>query len=217
MSPLLGNIYLHYVLDLWFEREVKSRLRGRATLIRYADDFIIGFEHEDDARRVMAVLSKRLDRFGLALHPDKTRLLPFRRPPAGQPRGKGPATFDFLGFTLYWARSRKGRWGMLCKTRSASLRRLISSVYVWCRRHRHSSVKAQHTALTRRIQGHFNYFGISGNFRSLLRVVEQAKRIGYKWLCRRSHRKRLTLERFADLLRDFPLPVPRITVRIWGS
>jgi hypothetical protein len=217
LSPLLGNVYLHYVLDLWFEQEVKPRLRGRATLIRYADDLIIGFEEEEDARRVMEVLGKRLGRFGLTLHPDKTRLLPFRRPPAGQQRGKGPATFDFLGFTLYWARSRKGRWGMLCKTRSASLRRLISSVYVWCRRHRHSSVKDQHTALTRRIQGHFNYFGVSGNFRSLLLVIEQAKRIWYKWLCRRSQRKRLTWERFADLLRDFPLPRPRITVRIWGT
>ena len=217
LSPLLGNVYLHYVLDLWFEQEVKPRLRGRATLIRYADDFIIGFEEEEDARRVMEVLGKRLGRFGLTLHPDKTRLLPFRRPPAGQQRGKGPATFDFLGFTLYWARSRKGRWGMLCKTRSASLRRLIHSVYVWCRRHRHSSVKDQHMALTRRIQGHFNYFGVSGNFRSLLLVIEQAKRIWYKWLGRRSHRTRLTWERFADLLRDFPLPVPRITVRIWGS
>ncbi len=217
LSPLLGNVYLHYVLDLWFEQEVKPRLRGRATLIRYADDFVVGFEYEDDARRVMEVLGKRLDRFGLALHPDKTRLLPFRRPPVGQKSGKGPATFDFLGFTLYWARSRKGRWGMLCKTRSASLRRAIQSVYDWCRRHRHLPVAAQHKALTRRIQGHFNYFAVSGNFRSLQLVLGQAKRIWYKWLCRRSQRKRLTWERFADLLRDFPLPEPRIRVRIWGS
>jgi len=126
---LLGNIYLHYALDLWFEQEVKPRLRGRANLVRYADDFIIGFETEEDALRVMEVLGKRLERFGLALHPDKTRLLPFRRPPAGQTSGKGPATFDFLGFTFYWARTRKGRWGMTCKTRSASLRRFIGSVY----------------------------------------------------------------------------------------
>lgn len=216
LSPLLGNVYLHYVLDLWFEREVKSRLRGRATLIRYCDDFIIGFEREDDARRVMTVLGKRLGRFGLALHPDKTQLVPFRRPPAGQTGGKGPATFNFLGFTLYWARTRKGRWSMFCKTRSASLRRAMLSVYAWCRRHRHLPVKVQHAALTRRIQGHFNYFGVSGNFRSLLRVVEQAKRSWYKWLCRRSQRTRLNWERFADLLRDFPLPRPRITVRIWG-
>ncbi len=217
LSPLLGNLYLHFVIDLWFEHEVKPRLRGRATLIRYCDDFIIGFEQEEDARRVMDVLGKRLGRFGLTLHPDKTRLLPFRRPPAGQKGGKGPATFDFLGFTLYWARTRKGRWAMSCKTRSASLRRAIQSVYDWCRRHRHLPVKDQHAALTRRIQGHFNYFGVSGNFRSLLLVIEYAKRSWYKWLCRRSQRTRLTWERFTDLLRDFPLPRPRITVRIWGS
>ena len=217
LSPLLGNVYLHYVLDLWFEQEVKSRLRGRATLIRYADDFIIGFEQEQDARRVMAALGKRLGRFGLALHPDKTRLLPFRRPPDGQKGGKGPATVDFLGFTFYWARTRRGRWEMSCKTRSASLRRAIQSVYAWCRRHRHHPVKDQHAALTRRIQGHFNYFGVSGNFRSLLLIIEQAKRSWYKWLCRRSQRKRLTWERFEDLLRDFPLPRPRIAVRIWGT
>ncbi len=217
LSPLLGNVYLHYVLDLWFEQEVKPRLRGRANLIRYADDFIIGFEDEADARRVMEVLGKRLERYGLTLHPEKTRLLPFRRPPAGQRSGKGPATFDFLGFTFYWARTRKGRWGMTCKTRSASLRRFIGSVYDWCRRHRHLSIAVQHKALRRRIQGHFNYFGVSGNFNSLLRVVEQVRRAWYKWLCRRSQRKRLTWERFADLLRDFPLPAPRITVRIWGA
>jgi RNA-directed DNA polymerase len=217
LSPLLGNVYLHHALDLWFEQDVKPRLRGRATLVRYCDDFVIGFEREDDARRVMAVLGKRLGHFGLALHPDKTRLLPFRRPPAGQKSGKGPATFDFLGFTLYWARSSKGRWGMWCKTRSASLRRIIQSVYDWCRRHRHHSVKAQHAALTRRIQGHFNYFGVSGNFGCLLLIIEQAKRSWYKWLCRRSQRKRLTWERFEDLLRDFPLPRPRIKVLIWGS
>jgi group II intron reverse transcriptase/maturase len=216
LSPLLGNVYLHYVLDLWFETEVKPRLRGRATLVRYADDFVIGFEHEEDARRVVAVLGKRLSRFGLTLHPDKTRLLPFRRPPAGQRSGKGSASFDFLGFTLYWARSRSGRWGMACKTRRASLRRAIQSVTDWCHRHRHLPVKAQHAALTRRIQGHFNYFAVSGNFRSLLLVHEQARRSWYKWLCRRSQRKRLTWERFADLLHDFPLPRPRITVRIWG-
>jgi group II intron reverse transcriptase/maturase len=216
LSPLLGNVYLHYALDLWFETEVKPRLRGRATLIRYCDDFVMGFEHEEDARRVMAVLGKRLGRFGLTLHPDKTRLLPFRRPPAGQTSGKGLNTFDFLGFTLYWARSRRGRWWITCKTRRASLRRAIQSVTDWCHRHRHLPVKAQHAALTRRLRGHFNYFGVSGNFRSLLLIVEAAKRVWYKWLCRRSQRTRLTWERFADLLEQLPLPRPRITVRIWG-
>jgi len=216
LSPLLGNVYLHYVLDLWFETQVKPRLRGRATLIRYCDDFIIGFERQDDAQRVMAVLDKRLGRFGLTLHPDKTRLVPFRRPPAGQPGGKGPATFDFLGFTLYWARSRKGRWGMWCKTRSASLRRAIRSISEWCRRYRHLPVEVQHAALSRRLRGHFNYFGVSGNFRCLLLLFEATKRAWYKWLCRRSQRKRLTWERFSDFLRQQPLPRPRIGVRTWG-
>ena len=218
LSPLLGNVYLHYVLDLWFEQDVKPRLRGRATLIRYADDFIIYFEEEDDAQRVLEVLGKRLERYGLVLHPDKTRLLPFRRPPSGQKSGKGPATFDFLGFTFYWARSRKGRCGGLCKTRSASLRRAIQSVYGWCRR---ATDIFRLRFSTRRSQGVSRATSTtsasSGNFRSLLLVLEQAKRSWYKWLCRRSQRKRLTWERFEDLLRDFPLPEPRIRVRIWGS
>jgi RNA-directed DNA polymerase len=216
LSPLLGNVYLHYVLDLWFETEVKPRLQGKATLIRYCDDFIIGFEREDDARRVQAVLEKRLGRFGLTLHPDKTRLLPFWRPPQAEQRGKGPAAFDFLGFTFYWARSRQGHWRMGCKTRRASLRRAKQAIYDWCRRHRHQPVEAQHAALGRRLRGHFNYFGVSGNFPSLLRLVEATKRAWYKWLCRRSQRKRLNGERFTDLLRQRPLPRPRITVRIWG-
>jgi RNA-directed DNA polymerase len=216
-SPLLGNVYLHYVLDLWCETEVTPRLQGKATLIRSCDDFIIGFEREDDARRVIAVLGKRLGRFGLALHPDKTRLLPFWRPPKTQQSGKGPATFDFLGFTFYWTRTRKGYWRRWCKTRRASLRRAKKSIYDWCRRHRHLSVEEQHAALCRRLRGHCNYFGVSGNFQSLLRLVEATKRAWYKWLCRRSQRTRLNWERFTDLLRWWPLPRPRIIVRIWSG
>jgi hypothetical protein len=217
LSPLLGNVSRHYVLDRWCETEVKPRLRGKAPLIRYGDDCIIGFEREDDARRVLAVRDKQRGRFGLTLHPDKTRLWPFGRPPQGQQSGKGPATFDFGGFTCSWARSRKGRWGMCCKTRRASLRRAKQALYDWCRRHRHQPVKAQHAALSQRVRGPFNYFGVSGNFRSLLRLVEATKRAWYKWLCRRSQRTRLTWERFGDVLQQFPLPRPRITVRIWGG
>jgi group II intron reverse transcriptase/maturase len=216
LSPLLGNVYLHYVLDLWFERAVKPALRGKAHLIRYADDFILGFEREDDARRVLDALHERMGRFGLTLHEDKTRLLPFRRPPARQQQGKGPATFDFLGFTFYWGRSRKRRWCMWCKTRRERLRRTIQSVAEWCRRHRHLPVRVQHAALTRRLRGHFNYFGVSGNLRSLMQLVEQTRRVWFKWLRRRSQRTRLTWERFTVLLTVYPLPRPRITVRIWG-
>ncbi len=164
----------------------------------------------------MAVLDKRMERFGLALHPDKTRLLPFWRPPQSQQGGKGPATFDFLGFTFYWARTRKGHWRMACKTRRASLRRAKTSIYDWCRRHRHLSIKDQHAALHRRLRGHFNYFGVSGNYNSMMRLAEDAKRSWYKWLRRRSQRTRLNWERFTDLLLWWPLPRPRITVQIWG-
>jgi group II intron reverse transcriptase/maturase len=215
LSPLLGNVYLHYVLDVWFEREVKPRLGGEATLIRYCDDFVIAFERHDDAERVNAVLVKRFERHGLALHPDKTRLLAFARPRAWQRGGKGPGTFDFLGFTFYWRRTRHGRWVMSCKTRHARLRRAKQSIAEWCRRNRHRPVKAQHAALTRRLVGHFNYFGVNGNFRSLACLVHATQRVWFKWLRRRSQRRRLNWERFEVLLERFPLPRPRITVRIW--
>jgi len=217
LSPMLGNVYLHYVLDAWFEREVKPRLRGAATLIRYADDLVIAFERQDDAERVMAVLGKRMGRYGLTLHPDKTRMLPFRRPRPKQRSGKGPATFDFLGFTFYWMRVRWGSWWMRCKTRQARLRRAIQSVTDWCRRHRHLPIEAQQAALTRRIEGHFNYFGVNGNIVSLKKLVYAAQRAWFKWLQRRSQKRHLTWERFTALLERHPLPRPRIKVQIWRA
>jgi len=216
LSPLLGNIYLHYVLDEWFVREVQPRLRGRACLVRYADDFVIGFEHREDAERVRAVLPQRLQRYGLTLHSDKTRLLDCRRPPATQQRGQGPNTFDFLGFTLFWRRTRRGRWRLACKTRRARLGRAIRTVYAWCRHHRHEEVQAQHIALCSRLRGHYHYFGVNGNLRSLICLGYHAAQAWYKWLCRRSQRARLTWERFMDLLRTYPLPRPRVVVPIWG-
>ena len=217
LSPILGNIYLHHVLDRWFEEEIQPRLRGKAGLIRYADDFVILFQRQDDAQRVLEVLEKRMARFGLHLQPEKTRLIPFQRPPREQKGGKGPATFDFLGFTWYWQRSQKGHWVPRCKTRKARLQRMIDRIYRWCRTHRHQSIPAQHAALGRRLRGHYNYFGVNGNTRSLAILDKQAQRAWYKWLQRRSQRTRLTEERFVDLLRDFPLPRPRITVSIWGT
>ena len=215
LSPLLGNVYLHHALDLWFTEEVKPRLRGKSVLVRYADDAVFGFERQDDAERVRAVLEKRLARFNLGLSPDKTRLLDFRRPRKSLQEGKGPSTFDFLGFSWYWRRTRKGGWTVACKTRRARLSRAIKAVAEFCRRHRHDSVKEQHAALTRRIRGHFNYFGVNGNIKSLKQLVLRASRIWFKWLNRRSQRARLDWERFGDLLRDFPLPTPRVVVNIW--
>jgi group II intron reverse transcriptase/maturase len=215
LSPLLGNVFLHHVLDLWFERDVLPRMRGKALLVRYADDFVIVFEEQHDAQRVAGVLRQRFERFGLTLHPDKTRLFPFRRPPADQKKGKGPPTFDFLGFTVYWRRDRGGRWAPRLKTRTARLRGAIQRIYDWCRRHRHQSVKEQHAALCRRIQGHFNYFGVNGNYRCLAALVFWAQRAWYHWRRRRSQRSRLNWDRFNDLLRDFPLPRPGVRVRLW--
>ncbi|HEX2572322.1 MAG TPA: group II intron reverse transcriptase/maturase [Polyangia bacterium] len=216
LLPLLGNVYLHYVLDEWFERDVRPRLQGKATLVRYADDFVIGFEKEEDAKRVMAVLAKRFERYGLRLHPDKTRLLPFGRPPRGSSSGKGPATFDFLGFTFYWRRARGGHWIPGLKTRVGRFRRFTRAVADWCRRHRHQPVKEQHAGLTRRINGHFNYYGVNGNGPTLRRVIRKASRAWHKWLNRRSQRSRLNWTRFNDLLRSFPLPTVRIRVQIWA-
>jgi len=166
---------------------------------------------------VAEVLGKRMERYGLRLHPEKTRLIAFERPEAGQRGGKGPGTFEFLGFTMYWRRTRSGRWQMWCKTRSKGLRRFNRAVAEWCRRHRHLPVKVQHAALTRRLVGHFNYFGVNGNIRSLARVVYATVRVWRKWLRRRSQRTRLTWERYNRLLERFPLPRPRVVVRIWGT
>jgi len=215
LSPLLGNVYLHYVLDLWFTQEVQPRLRGKSVLVRYADEAVLGFERQEDAERVMAVLGKRMASFGLTLHPDKTRLFDFRQPPRSQGKGKGRAIFDFLGFTWYWRRTRRGSWSVACKTGRVRLSRAIRSASEWCRCHRHLPVKEQHAALKRRVQRHFNYFGVNGNIGSLKQRVARVRRNWHKWLNRRSQRARLTWERFGDLLRDFPLPTPRIVVSIW--
>jgi hypothetical protein len=214
---LLGNIYLHYVLDVWIEREVAPRLRGKCVLVRYADDFVIAFARRDDAERVMAVLPKRMQRYGLALHPDKTRLIEFRKPARHQMSGKGPSTFDFLGYTLYWRRGKTGKWSLTCKTRRERLRRSIQAVYDWCRGHRHLSVEEQHVALKRRVQGHMNYFGVQGNLHCIKRFVFHVRRAWRKWLDRRSQRGRMPWERFLHLLKRYPLPEPRIVVTLWAS
>lgn len=217
LSPLLGNIYLHHVLDLWFEREVRPRLGGSALLVRYADDFVMCFEREDDARRVEAVLAQRLERYGLQLNLQKTRLLEFRRPLKIHGGGKGLATFDFLGFTLYWQQTRKGRWRLGCKTRSARLTRAIQALEDWCRTYRHRPIQEQHDAIRRRIQGHFQYFGVNGNQLQMRKLIAEVRRSWLKWLRRRSQRSRLNWERFQQLLKRFPLPTPRVVVQIWGK
>lgn len=216
LSPLLANIYLHYVLDEWFEQEVKPRLRGKAKMLRFADDFLIGFERREDAERVRRVLEKRLAKYGMELHPEKTRMVDFRRPPKNH-RGPSPETFDFLGFTVLWKRNRKGGWYLGTHTRVKSLRRAKKEVYEMCRRQRHLSVKDQHATLVNRIRGHIAYFGVRGNERRLALLIRSVERSWHKWLNRRSQRSTMTWARFKDLLRTYPLPAPHSHIAIWGQ
>ena len=198
-------------------RELHVRFReGLGVQLPRATRLVMGFEYQEDAERVLAVLRQRMQRYGLTLHPDKTRLVCLRRPSPNQAGGKGPGTFDFLGFPLYWRKVRMGRWMLTCQTRAARLRRAIQAVHDWCRDHRHQPVAEQHAALRSRLQGHYNYFGVNGNLRSLARLLYHARRAWYKWLRRRSQRTRLNWARFKDLLRTFPLPEPRGMVQLWG-
>lgn len=213
ISPLLANIYLHEVLDAWFEEEVQPRLKGRSFIVRYADDAVLGFANKEDAERVYAVLAKRFEKHALTLHPEKTRLLSFTRPRSNdRPRG-GPGvrrSFDFLGFTLFWGRSRKGRWVVRRKTAKDRLSRALSNVNTWCRCYRHAPVKGQYAALSRKLRGHYAYYGVTGNGRSLASFRHQVERIWRKWLARRSQRGKLPWDRFSVFLKRFPLPPVRI-------
>jgi RNA-directed DNA polymerase len=212
ISPLLANVFLHYVLDEWLGQEVQPRLRGRAYLIRYADDFVIGFTQEHDARRVMAVLPKRFERYGLKLHPDKTRLVRFERPPKQDDGSSGkPGSFDLLGFTHYWARSRKGNWVVKRKTSSKRLSRALRVINQWCREHRHRPLAEQQNALSRKIRGHCAYYGITGNATALARFRYWTVRLWRKWLSRRNRERTMIWERFESLLARYPLP-PAIAV-----
>jgi RNA-directed DNA polymerase len=217
ISPLLANVYLHEVLDEWFARQVAPRLVGRAVLVRYADDVVIIFEREQDARRVVEVLPKRLAKYGLTLHPEKTRLVDFRRPDRGglpspdngDVRSR-PGTFDLLGFTHYWAKSRKGYWVVKQKTAADRFRRALKRIADWCRRYRHEPVREQWTALKRKLLGHFGYFGITGNFRALRSLRHRVCGVWRKWLSRRSQRARISWENMNRLLERYPLPQPRL-------
>jgi group II intron reverse transcriptase/maturase len=217
ISPMLGNVYLHYVLDVWFEQIVQPQLSESARLVRYADDFVIGFERQEDAQHVMELLHERMAEYGLTLHPDKTRLVPFKRPNQRQNGSGNHETFDFLGFTFHWTRTLKGNWRPGMKTRKARLAKALRAIGDWCRRHRHLPLNEQHAALTRRIRGHFQYFGINGNIRSLEQYLYAVRRLWKKWLERRSQRARMTWKRFSAYLSAFPLPAPKIYVQIWGS
>ena len=207
ISPLLSNIYLHEVLDVWFEREVRPRLRGKAELVRFADDFIIVFSNEADAFQVREVLPKRFERFGLTIHETKTRLVDFCRP-GGKSTDSG--SFDLLGFSHYWGKSRKGHWVVQRKTAKKKFKQAVRRVYQWCKANRHMPVRDQWRTLSRKVQGHYGYYGVTFNMRCIKGFYEQVKRSWRKWLNRRSRNKDMPWERFDRLLMRYPLPRPRI-------
>jgi RNA-directed DNA polymerase len=212
ISPLLANVYLHEVLDVWFEREVKPRLSGRAFVVRYADDFVLTFQYENDARRVHAVLVKRFAKYGLTLHPEKTRLLNFRspqwRPSASTARAA--ETFELLGFVHHWGLSRKGHWVIKRRTAHGRLSRGLQRIGWWCKRHRHDDLRDQARDLGRKLRGHYGYFGIPGNALMLVRFRRQVVRIWRKWLSRRSQKSRVNWEKMTRILEHHPLPPPRL-------
>jgi group II intron reverse transcriptase/maturase len=213
ISPMLANIFLHDVLDAWFDREVRPRLASKAALFRYADDAVFLFANETDARRVLEVLPKRFGKYGLELHPDKTRLVDFRRTDRFPPNGAsgGPGTFDLLGFTHYWGKARSGKWVVKRRTAKDRIRRALKRVAEWCRKHRHDEVRAQQQALAQKLRGHYGYYGIIGNYEALARFLHEVKAVWRKWLDRRSQRAAMSWERMHRLLERHPLPAPRIT------
>jgi RNA-directed DNA polymerase len=215
ISPLLSNIYLHEVLDTWFEAVVKPRLQGAAFLTRFADDFVLVFQLESDARRVLKVLPERFAKYGLSLHPDKTRLVRFEQPGSKTGLGKtqpheGPKSFDFLGFTHFWERSRRGNWMVKRKTASDRITRFLRQLNQWCQGNRHAPIAWQQKQLLSKLRGHSGYYGITGNSKSLSSVHHWVKRIWRKWLSRRTRDSYLTWDRFNLLLRRYPLPNLRI-------
>ena len=214
LSPMLSNIFLHHVLDNWFEKVVKPRLQGSCQLARYADDFVIAFSSQRSGERVLAVLGKRLERFGLALHPTKTRFVDFRR--VRSEGHDGLNSFDFLGFTHLWGRSRRGFLVVRQLTAKDRLARAIKSAYDWCKRNRHLPIPDQQERLAHVIRGHCAYYGLTGNGKSLARFRHQIIRSWRKWLGRRTRSGPLRWERMLALLQRYPLPTARVVRSIYA-
>jgi len=213
MSPVLSNIFLHYVLDAWFVAQVWPRMKGKCFIIRWADDFLIGCELESDAKRIMDVLPRRFSEYGLTLHPEKTAVIDFRRP-LSKVKGKGKGTFDFLGFTFYWSKSRRGYWVIKKKTARKRLLRFLKALWQWCRQNRHEPIKEQYRTLRSKLRGYYQYFGVRSNYKALEVVFEYAEKAWRFWLSRRSHKGGISWTKFEKIRVSFPLPKPRIVHNI---
>lgn len=212
ISPLLANLYLHYVLDEWFVHQAQPRLTGRSTLVRYCDDFVMAFENSEDAQRMHSVLGKRLGRFGLELHPEKTKLVDyrFRRPTRAGWHDQLPTSFSFLGFTHYWGRSRNGKPVVYQKTAKDRFARALQAINQVCRRMMHWSIRDQHARLGRMLRGHYAYYGITGNLRMLSNLRHHAEDRWRIWLSRRTRGNLIRWDVFTRILALYPLPAARI-------
>jgi group II intron reverse transcriptase/maturase len=209
ISPLLANIYLHEVIDGWWVQQVLPRLYGRGELIRYADDLVMVFSERHDAERVQKALGLRVERYGLRLHDEKTRLVDFRKPHRDG-SGPRPGSFDFLGFTYYWGRAQEGYWLPKRKTAAGRVTRFLHRTSEWMKRGRHLPIAEQAMVLGAKLRGHINYFGVRGNSAAISRVHYAVRRMWHKWLGRRSQRAALTWEAFNRLLARYPLPPARL-------
>ena len=216
VSPLLANLYLHEVLDTWFEDVVKPRLKGKAHLVRYADDAVLCCQCEEDATRVLEALGKRLAKHGLTMHPEKTRLTDFRPPQQGR-ADRQPRSFSFLGFTFYWGKSRKGKLTAKVKTDRKRLNRALEAITEWCRKHRHDPIRKQQQRLSEKIAGHIGYYGMSFNYPSLRRFRRSVEGIWKKWLNRRGSPRAITWERMRDWLKKGPWPELKIKHSLFAT
>ena len=214
ISPVLANIFLHEVLDQWFEQMVRPRLRGRAHLVRYADDAVMLFEYEEDARRVMAVLPKRFGKYGLTLHPEKTRLVPFKRPDRMTPwrgeddRPNESGTFNSLGFTIHWGKSPiTGQWVVKTRTAADRFRRTLNRISKWCNDNCHEPLERQQKVLNQKLRGHYGYYGRKGNGKRLTSLLHWAERSWWRALRRRSQRG-LSWDELSRILKRYPLLTP---------
>jgi RNA-directed DNA polymerase len=209
ISPILANIFLHTVLDEWFHNDVRTRMNGSCFLARFADDFVMGFNLKSDAERVYRVLPKRFERFGLRIHPEKSRMVQFSRPYWKQ--GKGPGSFAFLGFTHYWGKTLSGGWTIKRKTQGKRLSRFLSGIGDWCKENLHEPMAKQYGILSAKLRGHYQYYGVRGNFKMLEVAYERTRVKWKKWLSRRNSKDRMGWEKFAAQVEAiFDLPKPRI-------
>jgi RNA-directed DNA polymerase len=218
VSPILANIYLHYTLDLWFEKVIKKQSHGEAYLIRYADDFICCFQYEDDARAFYQALVERLGKFNLEIATEKTKIIAFGRYAAVNCKraDKRPDTFDFLGFTHYYDTHKNGSFRVGRRTNRKKFKMSLLKCKEWIKANRNMPAKELMKALRRKVEGYYRYYGVTGNFRMLKQFQYEVKGLLYKWLNRRSQRKSFNWEEFKSFLMRFPLPTPKIYVKLYG-